>query len=266
MEQKLFFYLLSIMCLIILIYQYRNFKTEKFIIQRLDGNVTIEQNAKIIIGKKNTDNDAIVNSSGILHVKERIKIGDKVFDENMLKKLKSYSTIYNMKSERGDKLCLKDANNNQVCCDKVEMGILTGQTPFYLKLTDKKIAYSKNGQQIIPRDIEYPLKRGLRSTTRESIFYDKRFVMFPYNMEELTDEARGLKAQINSTSTGDLIGDLILSTQKFLLTARTHGTVMPSDTLMLKVPGIGYFCNIENKSPKVTLNRYEYDEQINTVN
>ena len=53
------------------------------------------------------------------------------------------------------------------------MGILTGQTPFYLKLTDKKIAYSKNGQQIIPRDIEYPLKRGLRNTTRESIFYDK---------------------------------------------------------------------------------------------
>ena len=32
---------------------------------------------------------------------------------------------------------------------------------------------------------------------------------------------------------------------------------IPADSLMTKVPGKNYYCNIENKSPQITLSNYE---------
>ena len=60
-----------------------------------------------------------------------------------------------MESERGDKLCLKDKNGAEVCCNKEQLGILIGQTPFNLKLADKKLQPSINKTAINVDNIEY---------------------------------------------------------------------------------------------------------------
>ena len=56
--------MLSIVTLIIVTYQYFEYlKTiETFTIQEINGNIIIEPKTKIKIGKKNTENDAVINS------------------------------------------------------------------------------------------------------------------------------------------------------------------------------------------------------------
>ena len=87
MEQKFIFYLLSIVILIIVTYQYKKYykKLENFTIQEIRGNIIIEPETKIKIGKKNTENDAVINSAGILRVNE-IRIGNKILDHGTFPK------------------------------------------------------------------------------------------------------------------------------------------------------------------------------------
>jgi len=234
MEQKFIFYLLCIVTLIIVTYQYFEYlKTiETFTIQEINGNIIIEPKTKIKIGKKNTENDAVINSAGVLRVDE-IRIGNKILDEDKFKRLKSFANIHRMESERGDKLCLKDKNGAEVCCNKEQLGILTGQTSFNLKIADKKLRPSINKTAVNVDDIEYPeMTAGFTKSNNKSLLYDKKFVMLPYYMEEITDSGTTLKEETKSIN-------------------------IPADSLMTKVPGKNYYCNIENKSPQITLSNYE---------
>ena len=268
MEQKFIFYLLSTIILIILTYQYFEYvKTiETFAIQEIEGIVTIEPNTKIKIGKKNTDNDAIINSAGVLRVNEIRLFNYFILDEDMFKRLKSFVNIHRMESKRGDKLCLKDENGVEVCCTKEELGILTGQTPFNLKIANKKLRPSINKTAINVDDIEYPeMTDGFTKSNNNSLFYDKKFVMLPYNMEEITGSSSELHDNpLVNTSISNIYPNLDDATS-FLLTSSlnnatknvTESITIPADSLMTKVPRKNYFCNIENKSPQITLSNYE---------
>lgn len=267
MEQKFIFYLLSIVTLIIVTYQYFEYlKTiETFTIQEINGNIIIEPKTKIKIGKKNTENDAVINSAGVLRVDE-IRIGNKILDENKFKRLKSFAKIHRMESERGDKLCLKDKNGAEVCCNKEQLGILTGQTPFNLKLADKKLRPSINKTAVDVDDIEYPeMTAGFIKSNNNSLFYDKKFVMLPYYMEEITGSASKLYDDplVNTSISGILptisnalaliLAPLFSNASKSV----AKSIIIPADSLMTKVPRKNYFCNIENKSPQITLSNYE---------
>lgn len=275
MEQKFIFYLLSIVSIIILLYQYYQYlkKIEGFTLQRIDGNIIIEPGAKVKIGKKNTENDAIINSAGELRVK-RIKIGNRTLNETMFKAIKSFANIHRMETERGDKLCLKDENGITVCCNKEEMGILTGQTPFNLKIADKKVQpviVNNNKKEPLNVDDEvYPtMTGGLKRTNNNSLLYDKKFVMIPANMHEITKSSSSLYAKpddggliANLTKialSGNIFALVLLPLYTKLWSHLEKSISIPSDSLMIQVPGKNYFCNIENKSPKSTLSNYELE-------
>lgn len=275
MEQKFIFYLLSIVSITILLYQYYQYskKIESFTLQRIDGNIIIESGAKVKIGKKNTENDAIIHSAGTLRVK-KIKIGNEMLDETMFKAIKSFANIHRMETERGDKLCLKDQNGVEVCCNKEEMGILTGQTPFNLKIADKKVQpviIKNNKKETLNVDNEvYPtMTSGLRKSSNDSVLYDKKFVMIPANMKEITKGSSTLSKQsIDSGFLSESIKKLALSGNLFALVllplygkllSKSESISIPSDSLMIQVPKKNYFCNIENKSPKNTLSNYELE-------
>lgn len=267
MEQKFIFYLLSIVILIIVTYQYKKYykKLENFTIQEIRGNIIIEPETKIKIGKKNTENDAVINSAGILRVNE-IRIGNKILDEEKFKRLKSFADIHRMESERDDKLCLKDRNGAKVCCNKEQLGILTGQTPFNLKIADKKLQPSINQTDINVDDIEYPeMTAGFIKSNNNSLFYDKKFVMLPYYMEEITGSGNTFyeDSLANTSASGILpaisnIFALILA--PFFSNAAisiNKSVTIPSDSLMIKVPRKNYYCNMKNESPQITVSNYE---------
>lgn len=274
MEQKIIFYLLSSITLIIITYQYFQYlkKIDTFTIQKLDGNIRIESGVKIKIGKKYTEEDAIVNSGGILRV-NKIKIGNNILDESMFKNIKSFANIHRLESSRGDKLCLKDENGVEVCCSKEELGILTGQTPFNLKIADKKLQPSFNKKPINVNDGEYPvMTSGLRKTNNNSLFYDKKFVMIPSEMQEITKDSAELQQLFGSSIN---LNKFSFYNPKFydkfiapfvalyiVFNYESKKVTIPSDSLslMIKVPGKNYFCNIENKSPRITLSNYELDQ------
>lgn len=224
MEQVIIFYLLVFVITIVLINQYRQYLLkEKFSVQFIDGNVKLQQGVRVQVGEKNTEKDANVYSGGTLKVNKirfRTDKGIIELNEDIFKRIKSFADIHNLKTDRGDTLCLKNKKGRQTCLDKQHLGILTGQTPFHFQLADKKPADDVNNT--------YPGIPGLVNETDKNTFFDHRFILLP-------------------------------STMKLAGIPDQHGSYNESinDNIILKHVSKNYFCNFENKSPDVTLSNYE---------
>lgn len=201
MEQNYIFYLLCFIITFILLYQYLEYskRIENFNILKIDDKIVLEPSADIKIGKNYTQHDSGIRSGGELRVnKLTFKNGrqTKSLDEDMLKRIKSFFNIRRMNTKKGDKLCLRDQNGKMVCCSKEELGILTGQTPFKLRIAGKKEQVSIDGKRFPSdsdlADVEYPDMFPMNVGNKPS-FYDKRFIMIPPDMEETSDQDTSLK-------------------------------------------------------------------------
>lgn len=318
MEQNYIFIFLCFVIIVILLYQYLEYSKiiDNFNIEKIDGNITIEDGAKIKIGQRNTDDDAVIYSGGTLHVNEITTNAMNVYlDEDILKKMKSFIRVRRMDSKKGDKLCLKDKDGDVVCCSKEELGILTGQTPFKLKLVDKKIQPIINGEKINVKNDKYPELTGLYNHSRnKNIFYNKNFIIKPECMHPITSKDRNFTKTVTYTDYTptkgseyvhswelrnkiqnlyndlysiyyhlfeaeetselvNLINKMIKDAHGYTLeeskelrptstsssTERTivRSLTIPSDNLTFQNNYIAsYSCNIENKSPDITMALY----------
>lgn len=194
MNQYYLFLILLTITVISLIYQSIQFKNkvkETYSNKRiLEGKVSLNSpDITIDIGSKSPD-DTLIKSTKTLYVKDSILFGiNTIFgvstqiklDEDMLKKIKSFSEIYYFDSSKGQKLCLQDKEGKEVCCDKKYLGVLTGQTPFKLRLAKPKPTYEDNevNKDQIYESIKTP-KDGNKTT-----FYDKNFVMLSNDMKQI---------------------------------------------------------------------------------
>lgn len=201
MEQNYIFYLLCFIITFVLVYQYLEYskKIENFNILKIDDKIVLEPSADIKIGKKYTQHDSGIRSGGELRVNKltfKKRWQTKSLDEDMLKRIKSFFNIRRMNTKKGDKLCLRDKYGKMVCCSKEELGILTGQTPFKLRIAGKKEQVSIDGKLYPPTsdlaDVEYPDMFPMNFGNKPS-FYDKRFIMIPPDMEETSDQNTSLK-------------------------------------------------------------------------
>lgn len=231
----LFIFLFIITC-IILFYQASAF--EGFVtIEKIDGIISLDsENIFIDVGKKTAD-DAILKSNNTLYVKDKINFGGNDYiDEELFKKIKSFSEIYYFDFKKKQKLCLKDKDDNKVCCDKVDLGVLTGQTPFKFKLVEPKLVYDND---VVNKDEIYG-NINLSKDGKKTSFYDKSFFMLPNSMTAAKNVAQLMK-DISAPFLKPIIAESVPD-------ARFES----SNTMMTGFPDKNYYCYLLNQSSDIT--------------
>ena len=250
MPQYYLFLILIVIIITVIIYQsfnYLKLRKEAFTQQEvINGEVSIDSsNIFIDIGKK-TENDTLIKSNNTLYIKDSIRFsGNLVMDESFFKKIKSFSESYYFDSSKNQELFLMDNSGDNVCCSKEYLGILTGQTPFQLKLAQSKNIYTN---QPVNKDIEYDIIN-VQNDGKKSSVYNKNFIMLSNDMKNIkTSYNRAIdiaypKAQY-STGRGMF---------NFIRDIRTP-PFYSSSQLMTGLAEKNYYCYMPNTSPNVTEN------------
>ena len=231
----LFIVLFTITCIILL---YQASKFEGFVNrERINGIIALDSDKIFIdIGKK-TGNDSMLKSNNTLYVKDKIKfINGDYIDEELFKKIKSFSEIYYFDYKKNEKLCLKDKNDKNVCCDKVNLGVLTGQTPFKFKLIQPKSIYE---DQDVNKDEVYNSINVSRDGKKSS-FYDKTFFILPRNMA-------------TAKNVGQVSMDIISSQLKPAFSKTVPDARFDAaNTMMTGFADKNYYCYLLNQSGDIT--------------
>lgn len=241
MNQFYLFIVLLTITFVILVYQSYTF--EGFVNkEQIDGILSLDSNNIFIdVGKKTAD-DSILKSNNTLYVKDKINFNFWWFpwrislDEELFKKIKSFSEIYYFDFKKGQKLCLKDNKNTEVCCDKVDLGVLTGQTPLQFKLVKPKQIYEN---QVVDKDKIYDTLK-VSNDGKKTSFYDKNFFILPKTMINMKTETNQYK---------DIINPLLKPiSAKFTPDSRFES----SNIYMTGFPDKNYYCYLLNQSGDIT--------------
>lgn len=235
----LFIILFTITCVILL---YQAYTFEGFVNrEKINGTVSLDSNDIFIdIGKK-TGDDAILKSNNTLYVKDKINFNSfgvnlDSIDEELFKKIKSFSEIYYFDYKKNEKLCLKDKNDKKVCCDKVDLGVLTGQTPIKFKLIQPKSRYEDKD---VNKDEVYN-SINVSKDGKKTSFYDKTFFILPRNMT-------------TAKNTGQIVKDKISSSLKPVFSKTAPDARFDSaNTMMTGFADKNYYCYLLNQSGNIT--------------